>query len=53
MIHGVSFTAYQNIARINSTVERIIVEASQTRNRVNSEMYSLVTGLGKNVDILV
>ena len=53
MISGVTYSAYQNIARINSTISRIIIEAASTKSQINAEMYSLITGIGKNVDIMV
>jgi len=53
MVSSINYSAYQNIARINSTIERVIVEASSAKNQINAEMYSLITGLGKNIDIMV
>jgi len=53
MVSGITYSAYQNIARISSTIDRVIIEASSAKTRINAEMYSLITGLGKNVDIMV
>ncbi len=52
MISGVTYFAYQNFARISHNIDRVIIEATSAKNMINSQMYSLITGIGKNIDIL-